>query len=174
MTARVGLRAEEGRGNSTPASAFTGCSPVRDDSGGASQNTRHTCHSCHAVGKDFPANTERMDNRYSAIRAYLFLQDGTGNDVVGILHGFNLVPTWDEVVDARYCGAGLGENRPHACGRAIFFEGKGTGTAADIIFSDGKYGRGIAVERMKNLFTVLKMNWKINVFIWNRDVFGCP
>lgn len=49
-------------------------------------------------GKTAPASTERMDNRYSAIRACLFLQDETGSDVAaGIPHGFNLVPTWDEV-----------------------------------------------------------------------------
>ena len=49
-------------------------------------------------GKTAPASTERMDNRYSAIRARLFLQDETGSDVAaGIPHGFNLVPTWDEV-----------------------------------------------------------------------------
>ena len=38
------------------------------------------------------------------------------------------------------------------------------GTAADIIFSDGKYGRNIAVERMKNLFAVLKKELKNKCF----------
>ena len=77
-------------------------------------------------GKTAPASTERMDNRYSAIRACLFLQDETGSDVAaGIPHGINLVPTWDEVADAMYCGAGLGENRPHVCGGAVFFEERG-------------------------------------------------
>ena len=72
---------------------------------------------------------------------------------------------WDEVADAMYCGAGLGENRPHVCGGAVFFEERGgTGTAADIIFSDGKYGRNIAVERMKNLFAVLKKELKNKCF----------
>lgn len=42
--------------------------------------------------------------------------------------------------------------------------GGGTGTAADIIFSDGKYGRNIAVERMKNLFAVLKKELKNKCF----------
>lgn len=117
-------------------------------------------------GKNAPASTERMDNRYSAIRACLFLQDETGSDVAaGIPHGINLVPIWDEVADAMYCGAGLGENRPHVCGGAVFFEERGgTGTAADIIFSDGKYGRNIAVERMKNLFAVLKKELKNKCF----------
>lgn len=117
-------------------------------------------------GKNAPASTERMDNRYSAIRACLFLQDETGSDLAaGIPHGINLVPTWDEVADAMYCGAGLGENRPHVCGGAVFFEERGgTGTAADIIFSDGKYGRNIAVERMKNLFAVLKKELKNKCF----------
>jgi len=41
-----------------------------------------------------------MDNRYSSIEACLCLQDETGSDkAAGIPHGFNLVPTWDEVAD---------------------------------------------------------------------------
>lgn len=116
-------------------------------------------------GKNAPASTERMDNRYSAIRVCLFLQDETGSDVAAeIPHGINLVPTWDEVADAMYCGAGLGENRPHACGGAVFFEERGNGNTADIIFSDGKYGRNITVERMKNLFAVLKKELKNKCF----------
>ena len=45
-----------------------------------------------------------------------------------------------------------------------FLKKGGTGTAADIIFSDGKYGRNIAVERMKNLFAVLKKELKNKCF----------
>ncbi len=84
-------------------------------------------------GKTAPASTERMDNRYSAIRACLFLQDETGSDVAaGIPHGFNLVPTWDEVADARYCGAGLWRWQNN---RTAFYPINGT-DAAD--FTDGK------------------------------------
>ena len=45
-----------------------------------------------------------------------------------------------------------------------FLKKGGMGTAADIIFSDGKYGRNIAVERMKNLFAVLKKELKNKCF----------
>ena len=49
-------------------------------------------------GKTAPASTERMDNRYSVIRVNFFLQDEIVSDVAaGIPHGFNPVPTWDEV-----------------------------------------------------------------------------
>ena len=152
-------------------------------------------------GKNAPASTERMDNRYSAIRACLFLQDETGSDVAaGIPHGFNLVPTWDEVADARYCGAGLwrwqnnrtafypingtdaadftdGGRGKIALTLAVelsFLKKGGTGTAADIIFSDGKYGRDIAVERMKNLFAVLKNELKNKCFYLEWGRFRMP
>ena len=50
----------------------------------------------------------------------------------------------------------------------------GTGTAADIIFSDGKYGRDIAVERMKNLFAVLKNELKNKCFYLEWGRFRMP
>ena len=69
---------------------------------------------------------------------------------------------------------GYGENRPHACGGAVLFEERGTRTAADILFSVGKCGMVITVKGKKNLLRYEKKNWKINVFIWIKGVFGFP
>ena len=55
-----------------------------------------------------------------------------------------------------------------------FFEERGTRTAADILFSVGKCGMVITVKGKKNLLRYEKKNWKINVFIWIKGVFGYP
>ena len=116
-----------------------------------------------------------MNNRYSSIGACLCLEDETGSDKeAGFSHGFNLVPTWDEVADGRFFRWGTGENRPHACGGTDLFEERGTGVTVNILFSDGKCGLVITVKGKKNLLRYEKKNWKINVFIWIKGVFRCP
>lgn len=56
-------------------------------------------------------------------------------------------------------------------GTKLLLKKGGTGTAADIIFSDGKYGKDIVVERMKNLFAVLKNELKNKCFYLDQGRF---
>lgn len=64
-------------------------------------------------GKTAPASTERMDNRYSSIGVCLCLKDEVGShEAAGFPHGFNLVPTWDEVDTADFADGGREKRSP--------------------------------------------------------------
>ena len=78
-----------------------------------------------------------------------------------------LMPPILQMVDER-------KNRLCAYGGAVLFEERGTRTAVDILFSVGKCGMVITVKGKKNLLRYEKKNWKINVFIWIKGVFGFP
>ena len=78
-----------------------------------------------------------------------------------------MIPPILQMVDER-------KNRHCAYGGAVLLEKRGTGATANILFSDGKCGLVVTVKGKKNLLRYEKKNWKINVFIWIKGVFGFP